>query len=271
MQSLECRQSIKSRFLGCRIAVLSPASDSRGFFVSVGGDMSGFLYTTGPALAVVGTVNPVGGSNGPVLPKFLGTFLSPPRISLINSFAPVFADEGGGSGVPTDRIYTGNEASVSGVLNRFNMPLLQTLLNPTGTLGIFDGGQGPFGASMGPIFRPNVDFSNVNGRDTQATLGVLMGREDRTFDLWILFPNNLSPGMQQAGLVPGYHFLAAFLHGPTDIQPGSGEMRKTVVFQCQRKRTFNQTLGRVELVLFDHLGLNGRDMNFLMAVANETL
>ncbi len=246
------------------------------------------FYSVGPAIVVIGMRNippspmiPIlqvgsgfSGSNlalpaeSAITPVVLGTFETKPKIIMTYSFAQFQTDEGGGKETPEDRCYNGREAVVTGVMNWFDMPVMMNVMNQAAALG-WDLQGNP----LDP--RGLTDLKALTGRDTVDSLGVLMGREQRCFELWIVFPRNIQPNMAARGCIPGYHFPQAFLDNPAEIEPSGGEYKQLVTFRCQRKRIQNPAsgiaiiggirglTGQSELMLYDHLGLNGSPMNNL--------
>lgn len=221
------------------------------------------LYSTGPAFVVVGVQTQTKSTTI----ETLGTFEVRPRIIVNQHFVPIESDEGGGRECPTDYIYVGKDAIITGVMNLQNMPVMLRLMNPAVALGFDDEGN--------PEDPSEIDLSEEAGYDNVNTLGTIMGRESKTFDLWICFTRNWVDDAPELGLIPGYHFLASFLAGPTELHPGSGDFKQLVTFKCMRKRipAFVQDDNTsitpvlpdddVNLVLYDHLGLNGQPMSEL--------
>ena len=211
---------------------------------------SASLYSTGPALIYINC------GSTKSSPKFLGTFEERPEITIERAFAPVKNDLGG-SELPLDRTYQGKEGTVAGVINRFRMDVLRAAM----AAPISPGASATTSEPANPL--PGANAQGIEGSDVGASYGALMTQENRGYDLWLFFPRKAVPAMSAACFIPGYHFLSAFLLGPDKILAGSGDLKTTVVFKCQRQVvTAGRTALTMTLNLFDH------DMS---AVANLTL
>jgi hypothetical protein len=91
------------------------------------------------------------------------------------------------------------------------------------------------------------DAVNESGFDDDSSLGTILMREGSTYDIWIIYPNNLNAAMLQMTLIPGYHFLAGSLVRCVTVA-GSQEMQKAIVIQCLRKRIVANKVSRVPTI-----------------------
>ncbi len=170
-----------------------------------GQDFSG-LFVPQAAAGSSGIVNNVGGGaiqNFPQppqslivalalvtrVPVYLGSARKSPRIESENSFLPWYDDEGGTS-LPADDLYEGEQVQIIADLNRWNEPVVafmqQTVPGPGGFRGI----------------------------DLPQSIGTSMVMEGATFPLYVQFPYAAKPAMGLRGLPPGYRYFNARLDNP---------------------------------------------------------
>lgn len=162
------------------------------------------IFTTGPALMFLSYGEPM----------YLGTAESPPDIDLIGGFEPVFNDLGG-TVLPMDRIYEGEEAIISFVLNKYNQPALDIIQAVVG------------GKTM--------------GRDTFGDIGTIIGQEDRTFGFGMVFPYAAKP--IYSDMPAGYNFFSCFRIGPQGVRPGTRAKSHNLILRAQRYTTARASLG----------------------------
>lgn len=185
------------------------------------------LYSTGPVSVYCGI-----GSGG--TPLFLGHGQRAPKISITAEFRDVECDLGGA--VSFDTMYGGERGRVSVLLSRYNETVLTII-------------QDKAIAAAGA----------VRGTDDPGEIGSLMVSEGLTYGLWLNFPYNTKAFNSNAanGAIPaGYHFFAAYLRGPDDIEVGSTTPKMVQCnFDCLR--TFNPAIsnafGQGRLALYDHV------------------
>jgi len=158
------------------------------------------LFVTGPCLVYVGYL-----SSGTY--SFLGTAQRPPRVRTRRGWVPVYNDLGG-TQVPFDLLFAGQEAFIIADMNRFKMAVMQAI------------------SSM-----PNTD--GIAGLNTAGDIGTLMQAEGAAFALVLVFPYAvLKPAMRAAGLPGGLTFPCAVLEGPDDLEVGTVNMKKNLIFHC---------------------------------------
>lgn len=197
------------------------------------------IYSTGPALIYVGAQG-----TAPGQAKYLGTFERKPEIEIRKSYVPVMNDLGG-SELPTDYCYEGQEGTVSGVMNRFNMNTLRAL--EAQPASIVAGGA--------------VNAAINEGGDTLGgSYGALMNQDNLGVLLYVVFsrlqPGNLAAAvtaLQNQGMPAGYMFLSSFLQGPIKKEPGTGDFKETVIFKCIRKIVVNAQVGATGMNLYQTL------------------
>lgn len=182
------------------------------------------IYSTGPALAYVNVLTIAGGvvttPNGTA--TYLGTFERPPKINISPAYTPVMNDLGG-TVLPTDRVFQGQEAQISGTMNRFNMTTMQGLMRQNGLPAVIVApGNQAAGLAIG------------EGTNTLAAYGGLMNQDVLGFVFYIVFSRGAVAAQTAVGLIPGYRFFSTFLEGPHDISAGSGEFKQAVSFRAQR-------------------------------------
>lgn len=166
------------------------------------------VYVTGPALIYAGLANALGTS-----PVFVGTGESAPDIDIKAEFDPVMNDLGG-TRVPFDRCFEGEEGMVSVVLNRFNWSAIRQMMS-----------------------RPRF-FTGTPGSNPSGDVGTLMGQEGMTFNLWLVWPFSTKAAMgggAAANAMPSaVRFVSAFLLSPDKIQSGTKDQKLHLIWQCQR-------------------------------------
>ena len=165
-------------------------------------------YVTGAAYLYVG----VGASKAPV---FLGTAQQKPRIRIKRNYTPVMNDIGGEE--PFDWSYQGQAGMVSVVLSRWNESVYNALANEPNPLRAL----------------PLV------GNDFDGDIGTLINTENVSIPLWVRYPYGPAQLAPKVAMVAntmraGYRFLAAFLLGPDDLEPGTRPYQITLNFYCTR-------------------------------------
>lgn len=164
-------------------------------------------HVTGPVHIYVG----VGGSPPrnplvPGTPVYLGTCETAPRPRFNPQWAPVNNDIGGVR-LPFDMIYSGEDATISGALTVWNWPVYAACRrrpNNTGTIG--------FGAA--------------------GDIGTLMVTEGMAYPLWLHYP--YFSKFSGVGMPAGRRFLACWLLGPDEEEPGTGVNKIHFTFQAFR-------------------------------------
>jgi hypothetical protein len=147
---------------------------------------------------------------------YLGTAKKWPQIALARYYHPVWNDLGG-SKIPIDELWQGEDALVGAEVNRWNELVYEAIATiPLGGAG-------------------------VTGSNGPAEMGTAMVFEGFTFDVWVAFPYSPALGWPTAkaaylGMPPGYHFPACVNLGPDRLQPiGVGEERSThLLFKAKR-------------------------------------
>lgn len=189
------------------------------------------VYVTGPAYIYVGVGNIALGSGSGISgilsypnPQdiyFLGSCQQPPRILINPKFKPIFADIGG-SEVPYDWMFMGEDAAVFGVLNYWNESVYAKCAS-----------------------RP-YPYLDTRGAQRAAGVGSLMVTQGFAYHLWIRFPYAAKPVFSD--MPGGYHFTAAWMSGPDEINPGTRSGKRAVAFHCAR--VYNAANGTWSL--YDH-------------------
>lgn len=186
-------------------------------------------YNTGPVALFAG----VGSGNSPL---FLGHGERGPRIQVRPKFSPVYCDLGGS--VEIDTIYDGIDAIVSVTLTRFNHGVLRTCMD------------------RGVAF--SAVSSGLEFIDDPGEMGTLMATENRTFQLWLLFPHAAKGAMAGTGtgnaLPRGFRFTSSYMLGPDDHEVGNSTPYKVhCVFHCLREldMSLNNGLGQGRWTLAD--------------------
>ncbi len=126
---------------------------------------------------------------------------------------------------PYDYLYEGTDAKVFGDLTVWNWGVLNAIMERAAP-------------SLAIIGTP------TDGLDAVGSIGTLMVTEGIAYQLWIHFPYSTGPGNNAATgahaayttMVGGYRFLAAWLLGPDEIDPGTKANKIHVQFHCQKTR-----------------------------------
>ncbi len=139
---------------------------------------------------------------------FLGTARVTPVITWMPVYEPVINTYGGS--VPMDRIYNGEEAIVSVLLNRYDETVLAL-------------------AQARPTHSAGAKGFNLFGE-----VGALSISDGLSMGLVTTFPFSGTANNTAQGMAPGIHWFSAELIGPDDLSPGikAGEIQ--LIFQCQR-------------------------------------
>lgn len=184
------------------------------------------LYTTGPALLYAGPtpLTVAGGSPGAAASalaaaRFLGTCESPPKIKIVPHYKPIFNDLRGDQ-VPFDKMYLGEEAFFSGVVNRFNWSTWAMLNSPPNLSAALAGGGGVFGVGLfGPA-------GLSQGLDLNGEIGSLVLTEAMGMAFYVVFPFAAKPAYGSLGansMPAGYRFFNCTLD-PVELDVGMREM-----------------------------------------------
>lgn len=185
------------------------------------------LYSTGPVGIWVGT-----GASGAAV--FLGHGEQAPRINTRTLWKPQNCDLTGD--VPIDKAMTGEMATVSVTLIRYNEPVLAIIQDRAGLIG------------RGVMFPGDI--------------GTLMMTEGLNYQLWLQFPYSVKAAYT-ATMPAGYRFPGSFMESPDDLQVGTTTAKKiSITFTCLPvlDMTVSNAFGTGSLTLYDH------DMTALTAV-----
>lgn len=145
-----------------------------------------------------------GGGGPPIVSTsltYLGTCEKAPKIVHRPAWKPVFNDIGG-TEVPFDVSYQGEEAFTFADLTRWNEPVFSALQA-----------------------RPNFP-GDVRGLNIPGDIGTLMLTEGRAYQLFIFFPYVAKPAYASGGMPAGYRFVATFLEGPDELSELGTSPRK---------------------------------------------
>lgn len=174
-------------------------------------------YVSGPAHIYVGATDVVttrqgtfvnsndrsfiGASAGPNF--YLGTCEQYPVASINAGWEPLFNDVGG-SVIPHDIVYQGEEAFIFMTLSRWNEGVYAALASR---------------ADPATALRQGVAF---RGSNVAGEIGALMLNEVRTFTLWVTFPHSTKILNTTGQMPPGYRFFTCTLEGPDQLDPLGG-------------------------------------------------
>lgn len=197
-------------------------------------------YVSGPVHVFVG-IGGYAGSTSAMLtknPAYLGTGERAPRPSFRPGFEPLMNDVTG-TRIPYDWVFEGEEALVTVRLTRWDENVLFAMQNRVGAAG------------------------QARGLNLANDIGTLMITEGAAFPLWLLFPFGVpgigKPAMIGGGMPQGYHFYAAFLEGPDDMdQLGTNPRTVDLVWHCGRVfaptgiQAGTTTIPRLGNGLYDH-------------------
>lgn len=188
-------------------------------------------YVRGPGFLFAN----VGGGGSAV---FLGTAERSPRIQVRPHFSPVYNDLAGQS-VPLDMSFDGEDGFVIADLTRWNESGYAALAS-----------------------RPR--FTGARGTSVPGDIGTLMITEGWAYGLYCLFPYQSKTAY--ADMPPGYHFPAAFLEGPDDldnINTTGGKVR--LIWHCLRAYAINSGQPGATFTLYDTLTAS---FNGLLSLVN---
>lgn len=195
-------------------------------------------YVTGPAHLFVGvdptivraTTTAVAGAAGAVrsvAPAYLGTAERYPKISLRPAYEPTYTDQG--AKVPHDMAFMGEEGFVAADISRWNEPVYNALAS-----------------------RPR-HRAGLRGFTGSQDHGSLLIAEGLAYELWVLFPY-ASKAAFSADMPAGYHFHAAYLIGPDELEPLGTTPRK-IRLMWHALRTYTAQNGSYQLYDHDMSGL----------------
>lgn len=157
----------------------------------------------------------------PSMIYYLGTCETAPKIVIDPKWKPLFADIGGDQ-VPFDFAYTGEDATVTGVLNRWNEYVYRSI-----------------------VARPNT---TVRGTLTANDVGSLMIAEGKAHCLWLHFPYYSKAYGSTYNMPAGYRFPASFVIGPDHIEGGTKASKRLIQWKCAR--TYKPSDGT--WLIYDH-------------------
>lgn len=164
-------------------------------------------YVTGPVHIYVGTGGaPPRNPASPGTPVYLGSAEVAPRIRLNPQWVPVNNDAAGAR-LPYDVIWSGEDGTISGALTVWNWAVYAACRR-----------------------RPNN--AGTIGFNAVGDVGTLMVTEGMAYPLWLHFPYFTK--FSGAGMPAGRRFLACWLLGPDEEEPGTGVNRVHFTFQAHR-------------------------------------
>lgn len=170
------------------------------------------LWTTGPAHWFVSPPAPTVASMLSAA-AYLGTCEEPPDIDKRPAWEPVF-NQLGGTKVPFDQLFEGEDALIDATVNRFNMPPQIALDDYVRTPGILAGGAATPGVSE------------------PGDIGTLMLTESRCHVLIVVFPYTAKAAY--AGQEAGYLFPSVLLEGNTVRRVGTVARAARLVWHAIR-------------------------------------
>jgi hypothetical protein len=145
-------------------------------------------------------------------PIFFGWGETAPEPEFLPEYENIMADPRG-SRKAHDRLYEGSDARVVATMTIWKEPLLQTMLG-------------------------FVNFNSPPGMDGSSDIGTIMNAEGQSYEVWLKFPYAFfKPFMQAAGMVQGYHYLAAMMDGPQRRALGTKTNKIMVSWYCSGKYT----------------------------------
>lgn len=177
------------------------------------------IYTSGPILIGVQM------RNAGVLPAastFLGTGETAPEITVKAEWEPVMNDLGG-TKIPFDVAYEGEEAFISVKLTRWNQTILNLIQNR------------PYRA--GAVRGTNSILSVAGAPAGYGDMGSMMITEGLTFGLQCYFPYSVKAAYRNPAngfMPPGMNFPAAMLMGPEVRRGGTKAQSIQLVFHALR-------------------------------------
>jgi len=160
---------------------------------------------------------------------YLGTGERAPRVSIRREWEPLFNDIGG-TRIPFDYAFQGEEAFVTIQLTRWNQSTLTALKDVIG----------------------NAQGRIVPGTTADGDIGSLMATENLGRTLWVQYAygaGQLAPHAAMSDMVPGYRFPCAFLQGPDDSEGGTDPAKELVTFHAIRQ--YNPSTRK--FTLFDYV------------------
>ena len=149
-----------------------------------------------------------------VTPVFLGVCEVSPDITFYPAYVP-YHRESAGRTHPAERIWDGEEASVTAELTRYNEFVYALVASH---------------AANGILAVPGWP----RGQDADGGVGTLVGTEGHGLPLWVVLPYAAKPQFAAAGMPPCYRFYCAALDGH-HAGPLSTSPRKLMLsWTCQR-------------------------------------
>lgn len=149
-------------------------------------------------------------------PVYLGTCQAAPKIRWDPAFEPIMNDISG-SRKPFDFIYEGMDAMVIGDLTVFNWAVWEQIKS-----------------------LPN--HANPAGTQLPGDIGTMMVTEGFAYPLWVHYPYATKAALAAAGMPAGRRFVAAWLMGPIDEDPGTKQNTFHIQFYCAQ--AYDKTTGR---------------------------
>ncbi len=161
---------------------------------------------------------------------FLGTCEQPPTMQFNPQWEPIMNDIGG-SLLPIDYSYQGEDGLVSGTLNKWNETVYLRLAS--------------HGLAQGVAAR---------GSELWSDIGTISQVEGITFETWMHFPYSAAKTVYgTTNFMPaGYRFLACRLAGHV-IRPGTRANRRQLIFHADRAYLPSATPSLNGFSLYDHL------------------
>lgn len=146
------------------------------------------------------------------LPLYLGTAEVTPRIEIHRGYAGWYDDEGGTT-LPADDLYEGEEGLIVADINRWNEPAYAFVASIVNRLGA----------------------PSVRGFDAPQSVGSSLTYEGFRYPLWVQFPYAAKPEFALAGMPACYRFFSCNLLGPDVLEPLSHvPSRRRLVWRARR-------------------------------------
>lgn len=158
---------------------------------------------------------------------FLGTCEQPPTLQLNPQWEPVMNDVGG-SLLPIDYSYQGEDGLISGTLNKWN-ELIYTFIS---SHGLAQGG-------------------TARGTELWSDIGTLSQVEGISLQVWIQFPYASKTPYAAQGMPGGYHFKSCRLAGHV-IGPGTRAGRRQLILHADRSLSESATASLSVNSLYDN-------------------
>ena len=184
------------------------------------------IQVSGPAFIYVSRTVPASTPSAASI-LFLGTCEQPPTLQLNPQWEPVMNDQGG-SLLPIDYTYQGEDGLISGTLNKWNEQVYLNLAS--------------HGLSQGVAAR---------GKELWSDVGTVSQLEAITFQTYVVFPYASKNPFAANGMPTCYRFLATRLAGHV-IGPGTRAGRRQLILHTDRALSETGVASTTNFKLYDN-------------------